>query len=58
MAREELPDEVRRFILKSVVSVPYLEALLLMRDNPNVVWDVDEVARRLYITPTTAAGEV
>lgn len=56
MARQEIPDEVRRFILKSIVSVPYLEALLLLRDNADRSWDVEHVARRLYIDHSTTAN--
>ena len=33
MIREPIPAEVRRFILISVASVPYLEAMLLMREE-------------------------
>jgi predicted transcriptional regulator len=55
MAREDISDEVKRFILKSVISVPYLEALLLLRDNPGRVWDVEHVARRLYINHSTTS---
>lgn len=55
MAREDISDEVKRFILKSVISVPYLEALLLLRDNPDRIWDVEHVARRLYINHSTTS---
>lgn len=50
MDREEISDEVKRFILKSIVSVPYLEALLLLRASPDSQWTADQVAKRLYIS--------
>ena len=31
MAREPIPEELRRFILTSVPSVPFVEALLVFR---------------------------
>lgn len=44
-----MPGEVRRFILTSVPSVPYLEAILLLRTDPGAAWDSALVARRLYL---------
>ena len=55
MGRAELPDDLRRFILASVPSVPYLEALLLLRHDPEVEWDVRRVAARLYVSERQAA---
>jgi predicted transcriptional regulator len=49
--------ELRRFILMCIPSVPYLEALLLLRNEPERAWDVQTVARRLYIDQQRA-GEV
>lgn len=49
MNKSQVPDEVRRFILTSVPSVPYLEALLLLRANGGQPWDSYRVAARLYI---------
>ncbi|NNU43314.1 hypothetical protein [Ramlibacter montanisoli] len=49
MTSPELPAEVRRFILTSVPSVPYLEALLLLRAEPSRSWDAVQLARRLYV---------
>lgn len=50
----QIPDDVRRFILTSVPSVPYLEAMLLLRGEPAATWDVAALARRLYIPQQTA----
>jgi hypothetical protein len=49
MSRHDVPDDVRRFLLTSVPSVPYLEALLLLRAEPERTWDSFNVASRLYI---------
>lgn len=53
--RESVPDEVRRFVLTSVHSVPYLEAMLLLRSAPETAWDAQQLARRLYISQNAAA---
>jgi DNA-binding IclR family transcriptional regulator len=49
MKRPELPADLRRFILTSIPSVPYLEAVLLLRAEPQRDWDTAAVARRLYL---------
>ncbi|HSW16698.1 MAG TPA: hypothetical protein VLJ86_05690 [Ramlibacter sp.] len=54
MSKPPVPDDVRRFILTSVPSVPYLEALLLLRSEPSRVWDAAVVKSRLYISETRA----
>ncbi|GIZ53119.1 hypothetical protein [Noviherbaspirillum aridicola] len=51
-----IPDDVRRFILTSIPSVPYLEALLLLRAEPAQPWDAATLARRLYLGEKQAAG--
>jgi len=50
-----MPGEVRRFILTSIPSVPYLEAILLLRTDPGAAWDAPTVARRLYLGEPQAA---
>jgi len=49
MSQSKVPDEVRRFILTSIPSVPYLEALLLLRAESGRSWDSHHLAGRLYI---------
>ena len=48
---EEIPSraEVDRFILAAIDSVPHLEALLLLWQNPSEPWTVDGVSKRLWI---------
>ncbi|HSK75753.1 MAG TPA: hypothetical protein VLQ45_04800 [Thermoanaerobaculia bacterium] len=55
MRRAELTEDIRRFILTSVPSVPYLEAILLLRTDPEVGWDVPRLAARLYAAERQAA---
>lgn len=54
MSQKPVPDEVRRFILTSIPSVPYLEALLLLRSQRARSWDAFGVAGRLYIAENQA----
>ncbi|HZY16942.1 MAG TPA: hypothetical protein VFE82_00590 [Ramlibacter sp.] len=49
MQKAPVPDDVRRFILASIPSVPFLEALLLLRANPTQPWGAADTAGRLYI---------
>jgi len=55
MAKPPLPDEIRRFVLTSIPSVPYLEALLLLRSQEQQAWRTADVARRLYVPDALAA---
>jgi hypothetical protein len=48
MADEPIPGDVRDFILRHIDSVAQLEALLLLRGNPDETWNVNTMARRLY----------
>lgn len=52
---DPIPDDVRRFVLTSVPSVPFLEALLLLRTEPEREWDAAAIARRLYVPEAKAA---
>jgi len=55
MRRTEISEDIRRFVLASVPSVPYLEAILLLRTDPDMGWDVPRVAARLYVAERQAA---
>jgi hypothetical protein len=55
MSREPLPDDVRRFVLTSVPSVPYIESLLLMRSEAGATWSAAQLAGRIYVPETQAA---
>ncbi|MES2264104.1 MAG: hypothetical protein V4724_36790 [Pseudomonadota bacterium] len=56
MDKTPIPDDVQRFILLTIPSVPYLEALLLMRGDTSLAWDAAQVAQRLYLSETVARG--
>ena len=55
MANSPISDELRRFILTSVPSVPYLESMLLLRREANKQWSAAELGRRLYLPEPQAA---
>ena len=55
MSDPELSVDLRRFILTSIPSVPYLEAVLLLRAEPQKEWDASQLARRLYVPERTGA---
>lgn len=57
MTPSELPADLRRFILTSIPSVPYLEAVLLLRADPAQAWSPSQLARRLYV-PEQAGTEL
>ena len=48
MAKEPIPPDVGEFIVRHINSVAQLEALLLLRTNPDKDWDAAEIAKRLY----------
>jgi hypothetical protein len=49
-----IPDDLSRFILRSIASVPHLEALLLLRSDPVAAWDAKTMSDRLYISEKRA----
>jgi hypothetical protein len=53
--RAPVPDDVRRFIVMSIPSVPYAEAALLLRQKPDTVFTLQDVASALYTSERTAA---
>ncbi len=55
MKKGDFPADIRRFILTSIPSVPFLEAVLLLRAEPSMPWDSALLARRLYVGERVAA---
>jgi DNA-binding IscR family transcriptional regulator len=51
-----IPEDIRRFVLTSIASVPALEALLLLHEAPGSQRSCAEVARRLYLSERNVAG--
>jgi hypothetical protein len=58
MPRDPLPEDLRRFILTSVPSVPFLEALLIYREARGEPLPPTQLSRRLYIPEALAAGVI
>lgn len=54
MDKPSIPEDIRRFVLTSIPSVPFLEALLLMHADPARPWRKDTLAQRLYVREKTA----
>jgi hypothetical protein len=50
MHRGEVPEDVLRFIERRIDSVPHLEALLLLWENPAVSWAEGDIAARVYVS--------
>jgi hypothetical protein len=51
-----IPEGSRRFVLTSIPSVPFLEALLLLRADPAQQWHPEALAQRLYVRDRVAQG--
>lgn len=49
-----VPGDVRRFVLTSVSSVPYAEAVLLLRQHATRAFSAGELARALYVSERVA----
>ena len=49
MVSPPIPDDIRRYLVQCVPSVPYIEAVLLMREGGHA-WQPDALARRLYLS--------
>lgn len=54
MAKSSIPEDLRRFVLTRIPSVPFLEALLLMRADPSQCWRRETLAARLYVRDRVA----
>jgi len=50
----ELPEDIVRFILDRIDSVPHMEALLLLWETPEKTWTEVEIARRVYVSVDVA----
>jgi hypothetical protein len=54
MEQPPIPEDLRRFVLTGIASVPFLEALLLLRADPGKTWRSEGVAGRLYVRDRVA----
>jgi hypothetical protein len=55
MQKGDLPEDVLQFIAERIETVPHLEALLLLWEDPARRWTAEEIAARVYVAPETAA---
>jgi hypothetical protein len=55
MADEFIPEDIKEFIVGKIHSVAQLEALLLLRRDPQVAWGAEALAGRLYISTQETA---
>jgi hypothetical protein len=51
---EDFPADIRQFIEQHIESLAQLEALLLLRKDPQHEWEAAEVAKTLYVPPEMA----
>ena len=49
----DIPERVLRFLAETVDTVPQLEALLLLWQEPGKSWSAEEIAGRVYVSPET-----
>jgi hypothetical protein len=50
MVDDPIPEDVRDYIARHVDSIAQLEALMLLRSKPDESWDLNKIARRLYVS--------
>jgi DNA-binding IclR family transcriptional regulator len=55
MTASPVPENVRLFLVRHIDSVPALEALLMLGEDPQRLWSAEEVAARTYVDAPTAA---
>lgn len=51
---DDFSSDVKQFIDQNIESLAQLEALLLLREDPQRTWDAAEIAKVLYIPPELA----
>jgi hypothetical protein len=56
MPTSPIPEDIRRFVLSSIPTVPHLEALLLLRSGGDRGWSAPQLAQRLYVSDKSAAA--
>jgi hypothetical protein len=55
MTTPEIPARVLQFLAERIDTVPQLEALLLLWEDPQRQWSEEEVAARIYVGRPVAA---
>jgi hypothetical protein len=56
MSLPGIPEKVLQFIAAKIDTVPQLEALLLLWENPQRDWSEEELASRVYVSHEAAAA--
>jgi hypothetical protein len=56
LMRDDFPPGLKQFIDQHIESVPQLEALLLLRQQPQRQWLATAIAKQLYIPEEAAAA--
>ena len=52
---DDLPPALKQFVEQHIESVPQLEALLLLRRDPQRGWTAAEIAKELYVPENASA---
>jgi hypothetical protein len=55
MTSPEIPARVLQFLAERIDSVPQLEAVLLLWQDPQQLWSEEELAGRIYVGRQDAA---
>jgi len=55
MDSDFIPNDVAEFIIEKIDSVAHMEAILLLRRNPQEEWTIAALSDRLYISRNQAA---
>ena len=55
MTSPEIPARVLQFLAERIDTVPQLEALLLLWENPQQLWSEEQLAGRIYVGRQVAA---
>jgi hypothetical protein len=55
MNSPDIPTTVLQFLAERIDTVPQLEALLLLWENPQRLWTEEELAGRIYVSRQVAA---
>ncbi|HET9448139.1 MAG TPA: hypothetical protein VFO35_17870 [Steroidobacteraceae bacterium] len=55
MTIPEIPERVLQFLAERIDTVPQLEAVLLLWENPQRQWSEEDLAARIYVSRQVAA---
>jgi predicted transcriptional regulator len=47
---ELIPENIKQFIIQYIDSIAQLETLLLLRNEPEIAWDIQTISTRLYLS--------